>query len=99
MTKKEKANKAWIKAVEAAGGAVAIHEKTKIRHTTLSIIKNGYRRNGEHHFKYPTPEQAMKISLMGGGLVPAEDLVPEHDFKHIYEYVKMMMKIKRKSAK
>lgn len=97
--KNEKAKKAWLKALEIIGGSRIATELSGIRQCKISLITNGSTsrrkdataKDGRHQH-YPTVEQAIKISILTKGKIRAEKLIPHHNFKYIYKYVKLMDK-------
>lgn len=93
--KDKSAHRAWIKALECLGGAGKMADETGILKTRISLITNGYPNSSTvpHKQCFPTPEQAIIVSLATKGLVMAEHMLPEHDFSYIYKYCKLVNKI------
>lgn len=90
----KKAHEHWLRAMEIAGGHFIISQLLNINWSKLSVITNGQLVRGEKYRKqwFPTPEQAMKISLLTACKVTAEQLLPDYDFKYIYKYAKTRKK-------
>jgi len=94
--KAKQAHSLFNKAVKMVGGNIALSKLLGYPQTQISVISCGQAQANEEFRKqrFPTPEIAIKISLATKGEIKAEDLLPHHDFKYMYEYVKMMEKIK-----
>jgi hypothetical protein len=90
----EKAHKAWLKAMKIGGDHVMVSQLLNINWSRVSAITNGQPIKGEDHRKqiFPTPEQAIKVSLLTGCKVTAEQLLPNYDFRYLYKYVKTRKK-------
>lgn len=95
------AHKSFLVAIEILGGPSKAAKLSGVTQSQISIIKCG-RKNAELSLinkrkqEWPTPDQAMRISIACGLEVTAEELLPHHDFKHTYKYTEMMNKRKKK---
>lgn len=96
--KDEAAHRAWCTAMQIIGGPSVASELSGIRQSTLSTITNGRKikskvmKNVDEYYRvqvYPTIEQALKISLLTDCQITAEKLLPSHNFKYLYTYVKI----------
>lgn len=90
----KRANKLWKEIIEKVGGPYNASILTGISQSRISMVTRGsLELDGSRTQVLPTLEQAIKMALLADDEnITAEKLLPEHDFKYIYQYVQERIK-------
>lgn len=84
--KAKKANKSWTDAIQLLGGPSEASRLSGINQGAISQIIHGSMIKSKRFQRFPTIDQAIKISLLVDKKITAEDMLPEYDFSYLYRY-------------